>query len=119
MLIVGVGLWIFALVIVTLVGYKQNEENDRWALMANIMFVVAATVVFLVVHDGFWFALNAFALAGVLAVHHGIIHRASDFSQEVTCCCRLQFKDICNHETWIVACVVAGSTAFLFSVEWV
>jgi hypothetical protein len=50
----------------------------------------------------------AVILAISLLCHHAVIHRNSRFDDERCSCAPFQLKDICNHETWVVACVVAS-----------
>jgi len=54
------------------------------------------------------FPLAALFVAFTLLCHHAIIHRRSRFEGEVCSCAPFQCKDICNHETWIVASIVAA-----------
>jgi hypothetical protein len=59
------------------------------------------------------FPLAALFVAFTLLCHHAIIHRRSRFEGEVCSCAPFQCKDICNHETWIVASIVAAAISQL------
>jgi hypothetical protein len=59
------------------------------------------------------FPFAAVFLAFTLLCHHAIIHRRSRFEGEHCSCAPFQLKDICNHETWVVAAIVAAIISVL------
>jgi hypothetical protein len=61
------------------------------------------------------FPLAALFVAFTLLCHHAIIHRRSRFEGEICSCAPFQAKDICNHETWVVAAITAAAIS-LFHV---
>ena len=82
------------------------ERTDNWRLgakPAQQAFVAVATL-----GGTDLFPLAALFVAFTLLCHHAIIHRRSRFDGEVCSCAPFQAKDICNHETWIVASIVAS-----------
>lgn len=109
----------FALTFVATVwlGYLQTPvgEADRgeYAIAAITALCVQALVsVFSLAWTG-WFPAAAVWLAFTLLCHHAIIHRNSHFEGEQCSCAPFQCKDIGNHETWVVAALVAGLISLL------
>jgi len=52
-------------------------------------------------------------LSFTLLSHHTIIHWRSRFRGETCSCAPFQCKDISNHETWVVAGIVAAVVSWL------
>lgn len=109
----------FALTFVATVwlGYLQTPvgEADRgeYAIAAITALCVQALVsVFSLAWTG-WFPAAAVWLAFTLLCHHAMIHRNSHFEGEQCSCAPFQCKDIGNHETWVVAALVAGLISLL------
>ena len=109
----------FALTFVATVwlGYLQTPvgEADRgeYAIAAITALCVQALVsVFSLAWTG-WFPAAAVWLAFTLLCHHAMIHRNSHFEGEQCSCAPFQCKDIRNHETWVVAALVAGLISLL------
>ena len=109
----------FALTFVATVwlGYLQTPvgEADRgeYAIAAITALCVQALVsVFSLAWTG-WFPAAAVWLAFTLLCHHAMIHRNSQFEGEQCSCAPFQCKDIGNHETWVVAALVAGLISLL------
>lgn len=115
-------LWIYFginFILILLLGYLQTRvklldgaEDERTAQMyvvfANTCLIVQALVSASVLAGTGWFPVAAVILAFTLLCHHAVIHRNSRFEDERCACAPFQLKDICNHETWVVACVVAS-----------
>lgn len=59
------------------------------------------------------FPVAAVIVALTLLCHHAIIHRHSRFEGEVYSCAFFQVKDVSNHETWVVASLVAALISLL------
>ena len=57
------------------------------------------------------FPIAAVFVAFTLVCHHSIIHRRSTFEGETCSCAPFQCKDISNHETWVVAALVAAAVS--------
>jgi hypothetical protein len=60
-----------------------------------------------------WFPLGALFVAFTLLCHHTVIHRFSRFEGESCSCAPFQCKDVSNHETWVVAALVAALVSVL------
>ena len=60
-----------------------------------------------------YFPISALFLAFTILCHHATIHRNSSFEGETCSCAPFQLKDVCNHETWVVASLVATLTSWL------
>ena len=58
-----------------------------------------------------WFPAAALWLAITLLAHHTVIHWNSRFEDETCSCAPFQCKDVSNHETWVVASLVAGTVS--------
>jgi hypothetical protein len=59
-----------------------------------------------------YFPLAALFLAFTLLCHHTIIHRHSKFEGETCSCAPFQCKDISNHESWVLASLVAAGISY-------
>jgi hypothetical protein len=109
----------FALTFVATVwlGYLQTPtgeaEQGGYAIAAIIALCVQALVSVLFLGWTGWFPAAAVWLAFTLLCHHAMIHRNSRFEGEQCSCAPFQFKDIGNHETWVVAALVAGLISLL------
>ena len=95
---------VFFLIVSAIFALVITAGVCRYDFVANVLFVAQAVLSFLV-----WklFAFGAFSLAVMLHVHHIIIHWDTDFSDQITFM-TLQLRDVSNHETWIVASLVAA-----------
>lgn len=98
-------------------GYLQTPadeaERGEYATAAITLLCVQALVsVFSLAWTG-WFPAAAWWLAFTLLCHHAVIHRNSRFKGEQCSCAPFQCKDIRNHETWVVAALVAGFISLL------
>lgn len=94
-------------------GCLQRTPGDRAAVTGAVAMVAYAVFIVAVLQNEIHFSACCLSLAIVIWIHHILIHWESDFTGQWTFC-TFQLKDISNHETWIVACVVAG-TVFFFS----
>lgn len=102
-------------------GYKQvpsslptemaahSEDHmgmySTWAVSA---IGIQALITVIALWGTGWFPLGALFVAFTLLSHHTIIHRYSRFEDESCSCAPFQCKDVSNHETWVVAALVAG-----------
>ena len=90
--------------LVTAFGYfqvraREDEERVSCLSLAAIIVIVTQAVLSVLVYQGtILFPFAALFLAFTLVCHHAIIHWNSDF----------RCKDIRNHETWVVAALVAA-----------
>ena len=107
-------------------GYKQamshqglpgtgpvDSDADVCSILAVAAVCMQAFVCLVGLHGSAWFPAAAFFLAFTLLCHHTIIHWGSRFEGETCSCAPFQCKDICNHETWVVATLVAGLISLL------
>ena len=51
-------------------------------------------------------------VAVTLLCHHTLIHWRSRFEGEACSCAPFQCKDVSNHETWVVAALVAAAVSW-------
>ena len=89
---------------------SSGEENPKafWGLLAVSLIAVQALVSVLTLHGTASFPPAAVFVALTLLCHHSVIHRRSRFEGEACSCAPFQCKDVSNHETWVVASLVAA-----------
>ncbi len=95
-------------ILVLFLGTKQEENLDKACIAAMTLVGLFAAITVIFLRGTPYFSLGAFATAILLLLHHAIIHRNSNFSEERCSCTPFQCKDVGNHETWIVAAITAG-----------
>jgi hypothetical protein len=86
----------------------QNENAAWYSSLAIITICTQAFMSIVLFHGTVMFPVSAVFLAFTLLSHHAVIHRNSDFSNETCSFIAFQCKDVSNHETWVVASIVAG-----------
>jgi hypothetical protein len=93
----------------------QNEttNSEVYSTLAVAAICVQAFVSMATLGGTDVFPLAAVFVAFTLLCHHTIIHRRSRFEGEVCSCAPFQGKDVCNHETWVVAAFVAAIVSTL------
>ena len=108
-------LFVCIAIVVFFLGYKQTDKLDSYsvAAVALIILLAGATITFL--GGTPYFPVAAMCIAVILVIHHTIVHRTTDFSEEKCSCAPFQCKDVSNHETWVVASVTAALIS-LFNV---
>ena len=79
--------------------------------MAVTLIGIQAAVSVLSLHATSAFPAAAVFVAFTLLCHHTIIHRHSRFEGERCSCAPFQCKDVSNHETWVVAALVAAAVS--------
>ena len=84
------------------------SDNECYGTAAVGLLIVQAVVSVALYAGTGIFPVAAGALAFTLICHHAIIHRNSSFEGETCSFICFQFKDISNHETWVVAALVAA-----------
>ena len=84
-----------------------------YGIIAVFLIGVQASVTVITLGGTSVFPLGALLVAVTLLSHHTIIHRYSRFEGENCSCAPFQCKDVSNHETWIVAAIVAGLVSLL------
>lgn len=94
---------------------SSGEENPKafWGLLAVSLIAIQALVSVLTLHGTASFPPAAVFVALTLLCHHSVIHRRSRFEGEVCSCAPFQCKDVSNHETWVVASLVAAAVSGL------
>ena len=116
--------FIFTYLLTLLLGYLQtpvglpstqseNTNSEVYSILAVAAVCVQAFVSMAVFSGTDVFPLAALFVAFNLLCHHTIIHRRSRFEGEVCSCAPFQGKDVCNHETWVVAALVASIISLL------
>lgn len=105
---------LFAIVymIVFVFGYFEEKEGDNWSIMAIVLLIGQGLYIIFYLSFYGYFHLWAISLALAIWIHHMIIHRNTEFKDEITLF-TFQINDIKNHETWIVACIVAALTWYV------
>lgn len=93
--------------------YNCCSDPGFYGVVALIVIIDQAGVTLLYLGGTPWFPLGALFLAFTLLCHHTIIHWNSRFEGEDCSCAPFQCKDVGNHETWVVAAVVAGLISWL------
>lgn len=98
-------------------GYLQTPAegpaHEGYTAAALVSLCVQGLATLLVLGGGDWFFLGALWLAFTLLCHHAVIHRNSRFEGEACACAPFQCKDASNHETWVVAALVAATVSGL------
>lgn len=94
--------------LILICGIYQEKSGDKYAITAAVLMIADALFIVCVLAFDYQFDILAVTLGINIWIHHAIIHRASDFSDQITFL-TLQLKDISNHETWIVACLTAAA----------
>jgi hypothetical protein len=87
---------------------ETGGRAHAYGIAAITLVCVQALVSALMCGGTFWFPVTAVWLAFTLMCHHAVIHRNSRFEDETCSCSPFQCKDVCNHETWVVAALVLG-----------
>ena len=95
-------------------GSKPAGSNsDICSILAVSAMCLQACVCVMAFQGNHFFPVAALFLAFTLLCHHAIIHWTSRFEGETCSCAPFQCKDISNHETWVVAALVAGLVSAL------
>jgi hypothetical protein len=84
------------------------ENTAHYSVLAVSAIGIQALATIVMLWGTGWFPLGALFVAFTLLSHHTIIHRYSRFEGESCACAPFQCKDVSNHETWVVAALVAG-----------
>lgn len=94
---------------------KARDQHDKLlGISAVILILVQAIVTLIALQSTSLFPFGASLVGFVLLCHHAVIHAYSDFSEDPGCSCSaFQCKDIANHETWVVAAIVAAGVSWL------
>ena len=90
-----------------------QRDPAMYGIIAVFLIGVQASVTVIALGGTSVFPLGALLVAVTLLSHHTIIHRYSRFEGENCSCAPFQCKDVSNHETWIVAAIVAGLVSLL------
>jgi hypothetical protein len=99
-----------------ILGYLQSPPEELQEVTRNEVYgkiALAAICLQAIVSIASLGGTNKFPYAAIfvaftLLSHHTVIHRQSRFEGEVYSCAAFQLKDISNHETWVVASIVAA-----------
>ena len=102
-------------VMMLLTGVLQKEKRDRYAIAFLVLAIAQALYIAAYLSFEIRFDVLSYTLGVCIWMHHYLIHKDDDFSQEYTLF-TFQLNDISNHETWIVACITAGVTWFFATV---
>lgn len=94
-------------------GSFQREKGDRFSLGAVALIVLLAVAGTGMLGWTPFFPLAAATIALVLLAHHTVVHWDHDFGDEACGCACFQCKDVSNHETWVVAALVAAAVSGL------
>ena len=92
---------------------SDTSNSEIFSILAVAAVCVQAFVSVAIFGGTTVFPIAAVFLAFTLLSHHAIIHRRSRFEGEHCSCAPFQLKDICNHETWVVAALVAAAISLL------
>lgn len=92
---------------------QSEVRSELYSTLAVTAVSVQAFVSIMLLRGTAWFPAAAVFLAFTLLCHHAVIHRHSRFEGETCSCAPFQCKDISNHETWVVAGLVAGLVSLL------
>jgi len=87
----------------------HNHNSKLYGTTAVSIIAVQAIVAVSTLCGTSAFPIAALFVAFTLLSHHTIIHRRSRFEGETCSCAPFQCKDISNHETWVVASLVAAA----------
>lgn len=91
----------------------ETTNSEVYSTLAVAAVCVQAFVSMAVYGGTAVFPLAAVFVAFTLLSHHAIIHRRSRFEGESCSCAPFQAKDVCNHETWVVASLVGAVISLL------
>jgi hypothetical protein len=91
----------------------ETTNSEVYSILAVAAVCVQAFVSIVTLGGTTWFPAAAIFVAFTLLSHHAIIHRRSRFEGESCSCAPFQGKDVCNHETWVVASLVAALISLL------
>jgi hypothetical protein len=91
----------------------ETTNSEVYSILAVAAVCVQAFVSIVALGATTWFPPAAIFVAFTLLCHHAIIHRRSRFEGESCSCAPFQGKDVCNHETWVVASLVAALISLL------
>ena len=94
-------------------GSFQREKMDRFSIGAITLIVLLALAGTGMLGWTPYFPLAAATIALVLLGHHVVVHSSDDFNDEACGCACFQCKDVSNHETWVVAALVAAAVSGL------
>jgi hypothetical protein len=86
----------------------ETTNSEVYSILSLATVCVQAFVSIVALGGTDWFPAAALFVGLTLLCHHAIIHRRSRFEGETCSCAPFQCKDICNHETWVVAASVAA-----------
>jgi hypothetical protein len=94
---------------------KEIPDGDpaMYSTVAVSIIGIQALVTTITLWGTGWFPLGALFVAFTLLCHHTVIHRFSRFEGESCSCAPFQCKDVSNHETWVVAALVAALVSVL------
>ena len=87
---------------------QSETTSELCATLAIASVCIQAFITVTVFAGTAFFPAMAFFTAFTLLCHHTVIHRHSRFEGETCSSAPFQLKDVSNHETWVVASVVAG-----------
>ena len=90
---------------------EEDHNAKLYGLTAVSIIGVQAAVAVATLCGTSAFPIAAVFVAFTLVCHHSIIHRRSKFEGETCSCAPFQCKDISNHETWVVAALVAAAVS--------
>ncbi len=94
-------------------GRAVGSDSDVYSILAVSAVCLQAFVCVVALKGTIWFPAAALFLAFTLLCHHTMIHWRSRFEGETCSCAPFQCIDISNHETWVVAALVAGFVSLL------
>ena len=91
----------------------ETTNSEVYSILAVAAVCVQAFVSVVSLGGTAFFPAAALFVAFTLLCHHAIIHRRSRFEGEHCSCAPFQCKDICNHETWVVAASTSAIVSLL------
>ena len=91
----------------------ETTNSEVYSILAVAAVCIQAFVSIVALGGTALFPPAALFVAFTLLCHHAIIHRRSRFEGETCSCAPFQGKDVCNHETWVVAASVAAIISLL------
>ena len=86
----------------------DTRTSEVYSVLGLALICIQAFVSVVIFSGTALFPLAALFLAFTLLCHHAVIHRNSRFEGEACSCSLFQLKDISNHETWVMASLVAA-----------
>ena len=87
----------------------HDQHSKLYGITAVSIIGVQALAALLFLSSTSAFPAAAVFVAFTLLSHHTIIHWRSRFEGETCSCALFQLKDVSNHETWVVAALVAAA----------